>query len=223
MNARSADCSSPGAAQSCCRLQRFGCSATGTCSGAIPLDLRILLLTLTTCLPPAFVLSLISPVAIKLQLPDMAHTGRVAGLVYALGTLGSLVGNFLTGFVLLAQFTTYVIVLGAAGVLALAAVVVRNSSGAEADEVSPHPPAPSPKMGEGERIQGFALPSLDIGGTEQGLKTSPPSPFMGEGGRGGGGERTPSPPGPLSQDGRGGENSRVCSSFSRYTRSAARP
>jgi carbamoyl-phosphate synthase large subunit len=36
----------------------------------------------------------------------------------------------------------------------------------------PHPPAPSPKMGEGERIQGFA----------------PPSPILGEGGRGGEGD-----------------------------------
>ena len=58
---------------------------------------------------------MITPVAIKLLLPDVAHTGRVVGLVYALGTLGSLAGNFLTGFVLLAYLTTYAIVLGAAG------------------------------------------------------------------------------------------------------------
>ncbi|HEY1380150.1 MAG TPA: fused MFS/spermidine synthase, partial [Gemmataceae bacterium] len=88
----------------------------------VPLYPRILLLTLTTCLPPALVLSLITPVAIKLQLPDVAHTGRVVGLVYALGTLGSLVGTFLTGFVLLAHLTTTAIVLGAAGVLAIAAM-----------------------------------------------------------------------------------------------------
>ena len=94
---------------------------------AVPLYPRILLMTIATCLPPAFVLSLISPVAIKLQLPDVAHTGRVAGLVYASGTLGSLVGNFLTGFVLLAQLTTYAIVLGAAGVLAVLAILVPAS------------------------------------------------------------------------------------------------
>ncbi len=109
---------------------------------SVPLYPRIFLLTLTTCLPPAFVLSLISPVAIKLQLPDVAHTGRVAGLVYALGTLGSLVGNFLTGFVLLAQLTTYAIVLGAAGVLTLLALVVR-----ETKNPTPQPPS---RSGKGE-------------------------------------------------------------------------
>jgi len=85
----------------------------------LPLYPRIALLTLATCLPPSLVLSLITPVTIKLMLPDVAHTGRVAGLVYALGTLGSLVGNFLTGFVLLAYFTTYATVLLAAGLLGL--------------------------------------------------------------------------------------------------------
>lgn len=83
----------------------------------LPYYPRLLVLTLLLCLPPAFVLSLITPVAIKLQLPDVAHAGRVAGLVYALGTLGSLIGNFLTGFVLLAYLTTFAIALGAAGLL----------------------------------------------------------------------------------------------------------
>src|SRR5206468_533570 len=61
----------------------------------LPLYPRIAVLTLATCLPPSLVLSLITPVAIKLLLPDVAHAGRVAGLVYAVGTFGSLVGNFL--------------------------------------------------------------------------------------------------------------------------------
>src|SRR5262245_23443842 len=92
---------------------------------ALPLYPRIALLTVVTCLPPSLVLSMITPVTIKLLLPDVTHTGRVAGLVYAIGTLGSLIGNFLTGFVLLAYLTTHVIVLGAAGLLAALGLVVR--------------------------------------------------------------------------------------------------
>jgi spermidine synthase len=98
----------------------------GSALRGVPFYPRVLLLTLATCLPPALVLSLITPVAIKLQLPDVAHTGRVAGLVYAVGTFGSLVGTFLTGFVLLAHLTTYAIVLAAAGALLLSALIVRR-------------------------------------------------------------------------------------------------
>jgi spermidine synthase/MFS family permease len=117
----------------------------------VPFYPRILLLTLATCFPPAFVLSLITPVAIKLQLPDVAHTGRVAGLVYALGTAGSLVGNFLTGFVLLAELTTYAIVLGGAGVLAVLALVVGGKK-----NLTPQPPSLKGK-GEPEASPPFPL------------------------------------------------------------------
>jgi hypothetical protein len=80
----------------------------------VPLGPRIALAALALCLPVSFVLSLITPVAIRALLPDVAHTGRVVGLVYALGTLGSLAGNFLTGFVLIAYLTTTTIVAGCA-------------------------------------------------------------------------------------------------------------
>ena len=53
------------------------------------------------CLPAGFVLSLLTPLAIKLGLPDVSKTGRVAGLIFALSTLGCLLGNYLTGFVLI--------------------------------------------------------------------------------------------------------------------------
>lgn len=85
---------------------------------SVPLGPRIGLAALALCLPVSFVLSMITPVAIRTLLPDVTHTGRVVGLVYALGTLGSLCGNFLTGFVLLAFLTTTTIVLIVAGALA---------------------------------------------------------------------------------------------------------
>jgi spermidine synthase/MFS family permease len=89
----------------------------------LPLGVRIPALTLVTCLPPSLVLSLITPVTIKLMLPDVRRTGRVVGLVYALGTLGSLAGNFLTGFVLLMTFGTGTITVGIAVLLAVCGIV----------------------------------------------------------------------------------------------------
>lgn len=92
----------------------------GSGSLEIPLLQRILLLNVLMSLPVSIVLSLITPVAIRILLPDVTQTGRIVGLVYALGTLGSLVGNYLTGFLLLEQFQTITIVLGTAAVLLMA-------------------------------------------------------------------------------------------------------
>ncbi|MBX9580117.1 MAG: fused MFS/spermidine synthase [Gemmataceae bacterium] len=91
----------------------------------IPLGPRIPVLTVALCLPAGFALSLLTPLAIRLGLPDVSKTGRVAGLVFALSTLGCLLGNYLTGFYLIPAFTINALVLVAAGsLLALAAVTL---------------------------------------------------------------------------------------------------
>jgi spermidine synthase len=124
---------------------------TGEVLRPVPLGLRIPLLTLAACLPPSLVLSLITPVTIKIMLPDVRRTGRVVGLVYALGTLGSLVGNYLTGFVLLEAYTTHTIVLGIAGALAVlgalsffgkAAAPAADAGPARGPATAPAPAAP---------------------------------------------------------------------------------
>jgi spermidine synthase len=87
----------------------------------LPLGARIPILAAVFCLPPAFVLSLMTPLTIKLMLPDVTRAGRVAGLVFALSTLGCLVGNYATGFWLMADYTLNTITIGvAAGLLFLA-------------------------------------------------------------------------------------------------------
>jgi spermidine synthase len=88
----------------------------------LPLYPRIALLTLLIGLPPSLVLSMITPLAIKVMLADVRGAGRVAGRVYALGTLGSLVGNFLTGFVLVAALSLDAIVVAVAAVLFVASL-----------------------------------------------------------------------------------------------------
>jgi len=89
---------------------------------SIPLGSRIPLLTIGLCLPASFVLSLLTPLAIKLGLPDVSHTGRVAGMVFALSTLGCLLGNYVTGFYLMEMFTINNLVFIAVGVLAALAL-----------------------------------------------------------------------------------------------------
>ncbi|HEY2911643.1 MAG TPA: fused MFS/spermidine synthase [Gemmataceae bacterium] len=91
---------------------------------SIPLDPRIPILTTLLCLPAGFFLSLLTPLAIKLGLPDVSKTGRVAGMVFALSTLGCLLGNYLTGFYLIPAFTINVLVYFAAGTLLALAVAV---------------------------------------------------------------------------------------------------
>jgi hypothetical protein len=84
---------------------------------ALPLLGRIFVLSTLVFLPPSLVLGMVTPLTIRRALPDLRRTGRVVGLVYACGTLGSLAGNFATGFVLTAYFTTTTIVVAVGAVL----------------------------------------------------------------------------------------------------------
>lgn len=98
-------------------------AASGAHTG-IPLGPRIPVLAAVLCLPAGFVLSLLTPVAIKLGLPDVSKAGSVAGLIFALSTLGCLLGNYVTGFYLVPMFTINSLVYVAAGLLAVTAVGV---------------------------------------------------------------------------------------------------
>lgn len=104
-------------------LGLFGLLGDGSLLRPLPLLARTFTLTTVAFLPPSLILGAITPVAIRLLLPDVASTGKVVGLVYALGTVGSLVGNFLTGFVLVAYLTTTTIVLIVVAVLLALGVV----------------------------------------------------------------------------------------------------
>ena len=112
---------------------------------SIPLGPRIPILAAALCLPAGLVLSLLTPLAIKLGLPDVAHTGRVAGLIFALSTLGCLIGNYVTGFYLIPAFFINTLVLAAAGALValagLSLVVVRPTPSTEGngESFSPSP------------------------------------------------------------------------------------
>ncbi|GAB3866339.1 hypothetical protein GCM10027610_118430 [Dactylosporangium cerinum] len=80
----------------------------------------VLLLAAMTLFVPAALLSAVTPLVVKLQLADLAHTGRVVGRLSSLGTLGAITATFATGFVLVATVPTSVILLGLAAILAVA-------------------------------------------------------------------------------------------------------
>jgi spermidine synthase/MFS family permease len=129
---------------------------------SIPLQFRIPVLAALFCLLPAFTLSLITPLTIKLILPDVSRAGGIAGLVFALSTLGCLVGNYATGFWLMANYTLDTMTCGVgAALLALSVpafllrhnantvkqgpVIIDTDEKPERDERAPiaAPPAPA--------------------------------------------------------------------------------
>jgi MFS family permease/spermidine synthase len=79
----------------------------------------ILLLAAMAVFPPAFLLSGITPLVVKLQLGDLNRTGHVVGRLSSVGTLGAITATLGTGFVLVAAMPSSWIVLSLAGLLAV--------------------------------------------------------------------------------------------------------
>ena len=84
---------------------------------------RVVLLSFVLFFLPAFFLGMISPVAVKLAVKDVATAGSVVGKIYALSTLGSILGTFATGFWLVARFGTRTTLVGV-GVTLIAAALL---------------------------------------------------------------------------------------------------
>jgi spermidine synthase len=94
-----------------------GTLGVGIAWGEWPLVVRILVLTTIMFFTPCLVLGTISPVVAKLAVRDLSKTGSTVGKIYAAGALGSIVGTFATGFLLISWFGTYPIVWGVSTVL----------------------------------------------------------------------------------------------------------
>jgi len=62
--------------------------------------LKTLLSTVILFTPTSFFLGVITPYSIKLKLKSIKKSASAAGNIYALSTLGSITGTFLTGFIL---------------------------------------------------------------------------------------------------------------------------
>jgi hypothetical protein len=80
----------------------------------------VLLLAAMAVFLPAFLLSAVTPMVVKLQLGDLRRTGHVVGRLSSIGTLGAITATLATGFVFVAAMPSSWIVLTLAGVLAVA-------------------------------------------------------------------------------------------------------
>jgi spermidine synthase len=69
-------------------------------------DLRVgaVIATLSLFGVPSMLLGMVSPYAVRLKLSHVESSGSTAGRLYALSTVGSIVGTFLAGFFLLSYF-----------------------------------------------------------------------------------------------------------------------
>lgn len=82
--------------------------------------------TVLLFVPVSTLLGMVSPFAVRLRLDHAARSGRTSGNLYALSTLGSIVGTFAAGFWLTATLGTTNIILCMAGVLVLASACVHR-------------------------------------------------------------------------------------------------
>jgi spermidine synthase len=88
----------------------------------LSLMMRIFLVTSIIFFIPGCVLGTISPVVVRLTLKNLDNAGNVIGRIYALSTLGAIIGTFVTGFFLISWMGTRSIVLTMGIILILAAV-----------------------------------------------------------------------------------------------------
>lgn len=72
---------------------------------------------------PTVLLGMVSPFAIRLAVTDVSHSGQVAGRLYALSTVGSLLGTFVPVLILIPTIGTRLTFAVLAGLLAVTAVI----------------------------------------------------------------------------------------------------
>lgn len=89
---------------------------------------RIALHVLLVFFPPSCLLGLISPVAAKMAILMGEQLGRTVGSVYSWGAIGSILGTFLTGYVLIAKMGTTAVLLSVSAVLLLMALAYGGAS-----------------------------------------------------------------------------------------------
>lgn len=74
--------------------------------------------------PTSVILGIVSPYTVKLKLNQLANSGTTIGNLYALSTVGSIVGTFLSGFYLIPHFGTDRLLLLLVVILTLTSLLV---------------------------------------------------------------------------------------------------
>ncbi len=89
----------------------------------VSLMARIFIITSIIFFIPGCVLGTISPVVVRLTLKNLDNAGNTIGKIYALSTLGAIIGTFVTGFFLISWMGTRTIVLVMGIILILASIL----------------------------------------------------------------------------------------------------
>lgn len=97
---------------------------TGEATDAVGGPSAALVIALFAILPPAAVLSAVTPAVAKLSLGDLAETGSVVGRLSAWATAGALFGTFATGFVLVPLLSTRTTLYALGALLVVAGAVL---------------------------------------------------------------------------------------------------
>jgi len=102
----------------------------------------VLLAALVLYLPPSLLLGSVSPMLVKLVFTQASHVGRTTGTLYAIGSLGNVIGILATDYVLLLNFQQTSILLGMGIALCLLGLVhLFMRVGSPAHDAA-HAPAP---------------------------------------------------------------------------------
>ena len=96
---------------------------SGDWFASLPMMLNITLKTSFIFFLPAVVLSMVSPLVIKLTLADLGQTGGIVGTIYAVSTAGAILGTFMTGFFFILWFGVKMIVWLVAAILILTGII----------------------------------------------------------------------------------------------------
>ncbi|MBT4153929.1 MAG: fused MFS/spermidine synthase [Candidatus Magasanikbacteria bacterium] len=91
------------------------------------IKLQSVLVSILLFAPFSFLLAMVSPYTLRLDLKDIEHTGRTSGRLSALSTFGSIAGTFLSGFLLIPYFSTSTILLSLATMLTLLSLAMCSS------------------------------------------------------------------------------------------------
>jgi len=89
----------------------------------VSLMMRIFMVTSIIFFIPGCVLGTISPVVVRLTLKNLENAGNVIGKIYAVSTLGAIIGTFATGFFLISFMGTRTIILSMGIILLVVAVL----------------------------------------------------------------------------------------------------
>jgi spermidine synthase len=87
---------------------------------------RVLFSATILFVPASLFLGMVSPYAFKLKLSNLDTSGQTAGTLYALSTLGSIIGTFLAGFYLIPNLGTQKLLILIAFILALNTLFIKE-------------------------------------------------------------------------------------------------